>query len=183
MKYTIPTLETERLILRKGAYEDYVKVYEYDFTRLKNIAGEFEFIKCDPEKIRGFETYADEEDNVLDFILFLKDTNEPVGNITYDRYDKDKKSLEISANTHPNYWRKGYMTEALIKSMKYIFDNLDINEIIYGFAKDNFKSQGLCEKLGFEFKEEYVEHYIRLNKDIESANYIMTKEKFNELYK
>ena len=37
MKYIVPTLQTERLILRKGSYEDYVKVYEYDFTRLKNI--------------------------------------------------------------------------------------------------------------------------------------------------
>lgn len=56
MKYKIPILETERLILQKGSYEDYVKVYEYDFTRLRNIDGEFEFVKYDPEKLKGYET-------------------------------------------------------------------------------------------------------------------------------
>ena len=37
MMYETPQLETERLILKRGTYEDYVKVYEYDFTRLRNI--------------------------------------------------------------------------------------------------------------------------------------------------
>jgi len=31
----MPELETKRLILKRGNYEDYVKVFEYDFTRLK----------------------------------------------------------------------------------------------------------------------------------------------------
>ena len=88
MKYITPTLITERLILKRGTLEDYVKVYEYDFTRLRNIAGEFEYVKYDPEKLRGFDTYADEEENVLEFIIYLKDNNEPIGNIVFDRYDE-----------------------------------------------------------------------------------------------
>ena len=32
-----------------------------------------------------------------------------------DRYDEKMKSLEISVNLHPNYWRKGYMTEAKLE--------------------------------------------------------------------
>ena len=115
MMYETPQLETERLILKRGTYEDYVKVYEYDFTRLRNIAGEFEFVKQDPEKIKGFETTADEEPNTLDFIVYLKDTDEPIGNLLMDRYDEKMKSLEISVNLHPNYWRKGYMTEAKLE--------------------------------------------------------------------
>ena len=182
MKYITPTLETERLILKKGTFEDFKKVYEYDFTRLKNIAGEFEYIKNDEEKLKSFETYADEE-NVLDFITILKDNNEPIGNITFDRYDENNKSLEVSVNIHPNYWRKGYMTESLLCSMEYIFDNLDIENIIYSYAKDNFKSKGLSEKIGFKPYYEYVEHYTRIDKDIESVNSIMSKDNFYELYK
>ena len=52
MKYITPTLKTNRLILKKGTYEDYVKVYEYDFTWLRNIAGEFEFVKYDLKKYK-----------------------------------------------------------------------------------------------------------------------------------
>lgn len=34
-------LKTERLILKREIKEDYIKVYEYDLMRLRNINGEF----------------------------------------------------------------------------------------------------------------------------------------------
>ncbi len=182
MKYKIPTLQTERLILKKGSYEDYVKVYEYDFTKLRNIAGEFEFVKYDPEKLKGFETYADEEENVLDFIIYLKDNDHPIGNIVFDRYDDKNKSLEISCNLHPNYWKKGYMTEAILSTMEYVFNNLDIDNIIYGYAEENFKSKGLSDKIGFNFYYDYIEHYTRINKDVREIKTIMSKQEFNKKY-
>ena len=179
MKYKIPILNTKRLILKKGTYEDYVKVYEYDFSRLRDIAGEFEFVKNDPEKIKGFETYADEEENVLDFIVYLKD-NTPIGNIVFDRYNNDNKSLEVSCNLHPNYWKKGYMTEALLVAMEYVFNNLDIDNIIFGYAEENFKSKGLSQKLGFNYCYDEIEHYTRIDKDIKVIKTIMSKEKFSK---
>lgn len=183
MKYKTPTLETERLILKKGSYEDYVKVYEYDFTRLRNIAGEFEFVKYDPEKLRGYETYADEEDNVLDFIIYLKDSNQPIGNIVFERYDENNKSLEIACNLHPSYWKKGYMTEAIISSMRYVFDNLDIDNIVFGYAEENYKSKGLSDKIGFNYYDDYIEHYTRIDKDIRVFKTIMSEEEFNNKYR
>lgn len=183
MKYITPTLETGRLILKKGSYEDYVQVYEYDFTRLRNIAGEFEFVKYNPENLKGFETYADEEENVLDFIIYLKDNNQPIGNIVFDRYDEKNKSLEISCNLHPNYWKKGYMTEAILSSMEYVFSNLDIDNIVYGYAEGNYKSRGLSEKIGFDFYTDYIEHYKRIDKDIKVIKTIMSKEDFNKKYR
>ena len=183
MKYITPQLETERLILKRGSYEDYVKVYEYDFTKLRDIAGEFEYVKLDPEIIKGYETYADEEENVLEWIVYLKEKMTPIANIILDRYDEKMKSLEISVNLHPNYWRKGYMTEAILKIMDYVYNNLDIDNIVYGYAEENFKSEGLSKKLGYEYFNEFIEHYKRIDKDIKKINTIMSKEKFNELYK
>ncbi len=182
MKYIIPTIETNRLILKKGNLDDYQKVYEYDFTRLRNIDGEFEYVKLDPTKINGYETYADDENNVLDFIIYLKD-NKPIGNITYDRYDDKLKSLEISINIHPNYWKNGYATEAMISSMKYVFNNLNIDKIFYGYAKDNYKSKGLSDKIGFKYFDEHITHYTRLNKDILEIDTVMNKYMFEKLYK
>ena len=182
MKYIIPVLETDRLIIKKGSYEDYVKVYEYDFTRLRNIAGEFEFVKYDPEKLRGYETYADEEENVLDFIIYLKENNQPIGNIVYDRYNETNKSLEISLNLHPSYWQKGYMMEAVLCTMKYIFENLDIENIVYGYAEENLRSKSLCNRIGFNFYSEHIEHFIRIDKDIKVIETIMSKQEFYEKY-
>ena len=50
MIYETPVLETERLMLKRGTLEDYQKVYEYDFTKLRDINGEFDFVKQDPKK-------------------------------------------------------------------------------------------------------------------------------------
>ena len=148
MKYITPCLKTERLILKRGTLEDYVKVYEYDFTYLRNIDGEFKFVKFDPEKLKGWGNIGD-NDYTLDFILYLKDTMEPIGNLVIDRYDSSNNSLEIACNLHPNYWRQGFMSEAILKVMDYVFTNLGIDNIRYSYAEENFKSKGLSDKIGF----------------------------------
>ncbi len=51
MKRKTPFLSTERLSLKRGTFDDYMAVYEYDFRKLRDIAGEFTFEKL------GFEKY------------------------------------------------------------------------------------------------------------------------------
>lgn len=182
MKYITPYLETNRLILKRGTFDDYVKVYEYDFCYLRNIDGEFRHVKYDPEKLHSFVTYADETEYAMDFIVFLKDENIPIGNIVVDRFNKELNSLEIACNLHPTYWRKGYMSEAIKEVMRYIFLNLNIDNIIYGYAEDNYKSKGLSDKLGFDFYQEYITHYKRIDKDVKEIETIMSKDKFMGLY-
>ena len=96
--------------------EDYQKVYEYDFTKLRDINGEFEFVKQDPQKIKGYEEVYPES---YDWILYLKSSGEPIGNVVADREQQDIKSIELAFNTHPSFWKKGYTTEALIQIMKF----------------------------------------------------------------
>ena len=74
------------------------------------------------------------------------------------------------------------MTEAILCSMKYVFDNLDIDNIVYSFAEENFKSKGLSDKIGFNFYSERIEHYTRLDKDIKVLETIMSKEEFYQKY-
>lgn len=181
MKYETPILETDRLILKRGTYEDFVKVYEYDFTYLRNIALKFEFVKYNPEKLKGWENAGD-DDYTIDFILFLKDNNEPIGNLVFDRYNESENSLEISCNLHPNYWRLGYMSEAIFKAMDYVYTNLGIDNIVYGYAEENYKSKGLSDKIGFVYESESIGHYKRIDKDIKHIRTIMSKDRFYELY-
>ena len=58
--------------------------------------------------------------------------------------------------------------------MDYIFNNLDIDNIICGYAEENFKSKGLIEKIGFRFFSEHIEHYTRIDKDVKVINTIIT---------
>ena len=180
MKYITPILETDRLILKRGNLEDYLKVYEYDFRYLREINGENERVKCDPELIKDYPNTND-EDYTLDFIIYEKDGN-PVGNICFDRFRKEYNSLDVALNIHPDYWGNGYAKEAIVEIMKYIFSNLDIDNIIYGYALENKKSMRVAKKIGFEPFRRFYEYYKRIDKDIESEECIMSKEKFNELY-
>lgn len=178
MMYETPQLETERLILKRGKKEDYIKVYEYDFTKLRDIAGEFEFVKLDPKRIEGFEEPYEES---YDWIVYLKDTMEPIGNITADRERKEIKSIELAFNTHPNYWRVGYTTEALIEIMKFLF-NQGYENIICGYSEGNIKSKSIGEKLGFEPYEVHENAWKKNGIPITDYTTILSKERYKELY-
>lgn len=149
-------LETKRLIIKAGTIEDYVMVHEYDFNYLMNIEGIFEYVKRDSNEVRGWfsdgienhHKKAKAKHNYY-FIVYLKETNTPIGDIGFDRNNEELKSTEISCYVHPNYWGHGYMKEALISCMEYLFNN-GFENIIYEYYEGNKKSQRLCEKLGFE---------------------------------
>ena len=55
------------------------------------------------------------------------------------------------------------MTEAISETLNYVFNNLDIDNTIYEYAKKNYK---LNSK---------IEHHKRINKDIKIINTIMDK--------
>ena len=178
MKYTTPMLTTERLILKRGTFEDFGRVYEYDFRKLRDICGEFVYEKLDPKVIEGFELYADEDD-VLNWIVFLKDTMRPIGDLVADRIDPELKSIEIAYNLHPDYWGNGYMPEAVKGVMKYLFD-LGFNNIVCTYDEGNAKSQRVIEKLGFKHYKTIPDSWKKNGTPITCYNYIISKADFEE---
>ena len=54
MNYETVLLKTNRLIIKKGEINDFLKVYEYDFSRLKNVDGECKLVKQDLSKIEAW---------------------------------------------------------------------------------------------------------------------------------
>lgn len=174
-----PRLTTDRLILGIGTYEDYAKVYEYDFTKLRNIAGEFEFVKQDLNKIKGFVNYAEDNEHTYDWIIYLNDN--PIGNIVADNYDSSRNSVELSLNLHPNYWRKGYMTETVLAVLRWLY-SMGYDNVVYGYEEGNFKSKGLCEKIGFELCSIKENAWVKNGNNITNYETILSKEKFKKLY-
>lgn len=178
MIYETPVLETERLILKRGTLTDFQKVYEYDFRKLRNISGEFEYVKQDPKNVEGWEIPSPE---TYDWIMYLKNSLKPIGNIVADRGDKADKSIELSFNTHPDYWRCGYTKEAIIEIMKFLFNN-GYEKILCGYDEGNYKSKAIGEKLGFVLYEVKENAWVKNGVPITSYTSVLTKERFNELY-
>ena len=54
MIYETVLLKTNRLIIKKGEINDFLKVYEYDFSKLKNVDGECKLVNQDLSKIEAW---------------------------------------------------------------------------------------------------------------------------------
>ena len=178
MIYETPTIETDRLILRRGILEDYQKVYEYDFTKLRNINGEFEFVKQDLKKI---ECFVDVIPETYDWIMYLKETGEPIGNVVAESEEKDISAISLAFNTHPNYWRHGYTYEAVIEIMRFLFEQ-GYKNILCGYDEGNIKSKGINQKIGFIQYKIKEDAWRKKGIPITTYTNIMSKERFYELY-
>ena len=89
-------------------------------------------------------------------------------------------SIELSFNTHPDYWRCGYTKEAIIEIMKFLFNN-GYEKIICGYDEGNYKSKAIGE-LGFVLYEVKENAWVKNGVPITSYTSVLTKERFNELY-
>lgn len=182
--YETKWLETDRLILAKGQVEDYLQVYEYDFRKLRNIDGEFVLKKQDLNEIRNWfpkrmeEKYKEnEESHCFDWIIYLKETKKPIGNITADREEESINSIELAFNLHPDHWGKGYMTEAVSKVMDYLFE-IGYDNVILGYSEGNINSKRVAEKMGFELYKIKENKWMKNGKYITEYEMIMSKEKW-----
>lgn len=176
-----PELETERLILKKGEVGDFINVYEYDFTKLRDICGEFEFVKCDPKIAASFATYSEETENVYDWIIYLKETMVPIGNLVAEQHAKEVNDFELSFNLHPTHWGNGYMKEAVIETMKFLFEK-GCDNVVSAYDEGNIKSRRIHEKIGFEFYKDEENSWEKNGVSINKHILIMSNAKFNELY-
>lgn len=183
--YKTVQLETDRLILKKGNIEDYVSVYEFDMRKVRDIGGEFEFEKQDPNEIRawfkdGMDKYYEkcvDEKQTFDWIMYLKKEMIPIGNITADRERESIKASELAYNLHPNYWGKGYMPEAITAVLDHLF-SIGYDNVISGWDEGNKKSKRVSEKMGFELFNIIDECWIKNGIPIATYESIMNKEKW-----
>ena len=67
--------------LKNCTFEDFKKVYEYDFSKLTNIWQDIEYVKNSPERIKelfeNINNELDDQDNTYNWIIYYQ--NVPVG--------------------------------------------------------------------------------------------------------
>ncbi len=152
--YDIVNLKTKRLILGKGTEEDYLKVYEYDFSKLRDLDGIIEYVKNPVKEIKkSFKKGQDyffkqcKKNHMFDWIIYKKGV--PIGNILADLEDIADKKIEITINIHPSNWNKGYATESIDKVIDYLM-NSGYDKVILRYLDGDSKIKHISEKLGFK---------------------------------
>ena len=166
--------------LKECTFEDFEKVYEYDFSKLTNIWQDMEFEKNSPERIKelfdGINNELNNQNNTYNWIIYYKDI--PVGQIIADKENKKmNNSIELSYNLHPDYWGKGIMKETIQLVCDYLFKKYD--NIIISYCTGNEKSKRLLDKLNFKQFNINNNAYSREGKSVDEFQYVLNKKGTN----
>ena len=151
---SIPTLETERLILRKISLDDTDDMFEY--------AKNAEVTKCltwSPHPDKGFTfeyiSYLQSRYGTGDFFdwaVVSKDSGKMIGTCGFTRFFFQHNGAEIGYVLNPEYHGKGIATEALGRIIRYGFENLALERIEGKFMIENEASRRVMEKNGMIFE-------------------------------
>lgn len=154
MNYETVELKSKRLIMKKGCKEDFLKVYEYDFSKLKNIDGICKLVKQDLSKIEswfkgGIKRYYSKikKAHMFDWIIYYE--NDPVGNILTTDEDKENNTISLNFNIHPSYWGNNFIEEALTCVIEYLF-GIGYDNIACTYCDGNLKAKRVLDKLSFK---------------------------------
>jgi RimJ/RimL family protein N-acetyltransferase len=69
---------------------------------------------------------------------------------------EDWPGVEIGWTIHPDYWGRGYATEAGRRALGYAFAELDLQEVFSVILPENARSIAVARRLGFSLEEERV---------------------------
>lgn len=84
------------------------------------------------------------------FYWAIADENDQlIGTCGYEIWNTLHRRLELVYELHPNYWRRGIMTEALLYIRHFAFQELKATRIDAYTITDNPASYLLLEKIGF----------------------------------
>lgn len=172
-------LETQRLILRNLTQEDANDFFEYskDEEVGKN-AGWKPHESLEESRQILNEVFLVEEDV---FAMIEKQSGKLIGTVglisDVTRTNEDARMLGYALGKA--YWGKGLMTEAVNALLTYGFDVKRYGIISVSYYTDNFRSQRVIEKCGFQF--EGIQRQAELRYDgilLDKKWYSLTKDEF-----
>lgn len=187
-------LETKRLCLHKTEAEDLKELWNIFCLESVNkyyptVKTNHDWEKEKPWQEKKLEKAADLD--VFCWTIELKETNEIIGQISiYERKTENKscpdKSLQvIDCYLDPTYQKQGYASEAALEVLRYMFLEVNIQEITAETVISNLSSCKLMEFLGFKRQKEIIKIKYP-NSKLEEAcyQYNLTKKDFlKELFR
>ena len=94
-----------------------------------------------------------------------------------------KNSLvELGYFIQPEFWNKGYVTEAVKCLIAFAFDELDVHKIMTGCVRENGASEAVMRKAGFHHEGTLNAHQLVNGQWKDRVLYGMTREQY-EAYK
>ncbi len=177
---------TARLLLRdysEGDREQYFKLMSDEKTMY--YLQDIQIVSQDQADRKFNEVLADQtkEDRTFYFFhLELKETHEQLGSIGYTVTDATPVGKLVHAGyfIFPEFWNRGYVTEAFQEVIRFAFEENDVYRITTGCFAENAGSEKVMKKCGLIKEAEHVNcewHDGRLKTRVE---YRLLKEEWNQ---
>jgi|SRR6185436_18186841 len=174
-----PVLESERLVFQQIVASDAPDIFELrtnekvlrysDRAPMKNMQEAMDMVKKISDSFENNEAIA--------WAMKLKETGKTVGHITFWRIIKEHHRAEIGYAMFPEYWGKGFMTEAIQRVIDYGFSEIKFHSIEANVNPNNQPSIKLLERVGFIREAYFKENYYFNGKFMDSAIYSLINNK------
>ena len=140
----------------------------------------------DRKKAEGFINMCQEKAGKdprpgYNFAIENKETEELLGSISVDKKKKDKEVGVLGYWLEEEYWRQGYMSEALEKILEFAFEGLNLRRVQAEVYPENTASQNLLDK--FYFTKEGVRRQGQKVKATEKVHDVIMYGLLKEEYK
>ncbi|NLV50987.1 MAG: GNAT family N-acetyltransferase [Clostridiales bacterium] len=151
-------LKTDRLIIREFKNDDFEAVHAYT-SNPDNVR----YVTWGPYDREGTKAFIDRciaRQNLTprpsyDLAITLKDTGKLIGSCGIYISD-DRMQAVMSWILHMDYWKQGYMAEALKVLLKFGFEELKLHRMYAGCNAENYGSYRVMEKCGMRREAYFI---------------------------
>lgn len=180
--FSMPTLETKRLILRRIAMRDAGDIFAYSkdpevarhvlWSAQKDISEAKDYCRFMMKRYRC--------DQPSSWGIIEKATGRLVGTIGYMDHNEDNATVEVGYSLARWLWNGGYMTEALARVIEYTFEAMDINRIEAQHELTNPPSGRVMQKCGMKKEGELRQRLYNKGRYVDVALYAILREDYEK---
>ena len=153
-------IETERMQLRHFTLEDINDVYTFSANEeVSRFTGDLGVVQstADAEHVikniwlKEYKKYG-----YARYAVVCKQTQNVIGFCGF-KFDEDKQQPDLGYRFMPQYWGKGYASEAIEATIAYGKNVLGLNAAVAEVYSPNIASRKLLSKFGFIETKSYIE--------------------------
>ena len=174
---TFPILTTPDLSLREILGEDAPLI-----QRIRSDSRILEFMDRNPlasiqatEKLISTLSETFNQGESTYWGLELKQTGKLVGTGGFHRWERVKCEAEIAYELLPQFWRRGFASQALRAMIEYGFEQMELQKIIANVNPKNFGSRRILEKFHFKQEAYFKEDFYFNGKYLDTVVYVRLK--------
>lgn len=176
----LPTIESERLTLRKLRLTDADDMFEYasEPAVSRFMPWQAHHTTDDTREFIGLIRKGYEDNKKLTWAIELKRENKMIGTIDFVSWLQKRQRAEIAYTLSHHYWGQGLMLEAAEALIDFGFKEMDLIKVEAPIMLDNQQSQRLADKLGMIREGVLRKHMIIKGEFVDLAMYAVLKEEF-----